>query len=201
VDDRSAVSQLDRRSLITGLCAAGSLACLGCSRLAFAGDVKEAASHKFDAPSEYTFAQVFKHAYGDAFIPTMQVLKEQVGLETIQAAASESARRQIGAMAKMAPSTGLADWVRPLKKPNRLWSHALTFEVVEDTENTFEVRIKECLWAKTFRDADAADLGYAYVCHADFAMAQAFNPKLHLTRDTTLMQGDSYCNHRWEFKA
>ena len=194
-------SDLDRRQLITGLCAASSLACLGCSRLAFAAGEGEAPAHKFAAPSEMSFEEVFKNAYANSFIPTMRVLEERIGLETIQSAASEAAARQIGQMAKAAPSNGLADWVYPLKNPDRFWQHALTFEIVEDTETAFEVRISECLWAKTFRDADAADLGYACVCHADYAMAQAFNPKLHMIRDKTLMQGCSHCNHRWDIKA
>ncbi len=47
----------------------------------------------------------------------------------------------------------------------------------------------------------AAELGYAWICHPDFAIATAFNPKMHLKRDTTLMQGESCCNHRWEVEA
>jgi hypothetical protein len=169
--------------------------------LAFASGEAEASVHKFAAPAEMSFEEVFKHAYADSFIPTMRVLQERIGLENIQSAASEAAARQFGQMAKTAPSNGLADWVFPLKNPNRFWKHALTYEVVDDTENAFEVKITECLWAKTFRDADAADLGYACVCHADYAMAQAFNPKLYMIRDKTLMQGRSHCNHRWEMKA
>ena len=201
MDRRPQHSNFDRRQLITSLCAAGSFMCLGCSRWACASEEAEPPTHKFAAPAEMSFVEVFKHAYAGSFISTMRVLQERVGLESIQSAASEAAARQFGQMAKAAPSNGLADWVFPLKNPNRLWRHALTYQIVEDTDNAFEVRITECLWAKTFRDAEAADLGYACICHPDYAMAAAFNPKLHLIRDTTLMQGDSHCNHRWEMKA
>ena len=57
---------------------------------------------------------------------------------------------------------------------------------MEDSETALEVRITECLWASTFRAADAADLGYSWVCHPDFAMARAFNPEMRLHRDRTL---------------
>lgn len=184
--------------MITRLCAVGSLACLGCSRFAFAADEGDAPAHKFAAMSEMSFEEVFKFAYVNSFIPTMKVLADRIGLESIQSAASESAAHEIGKMAESLPSRGLADWVSGLKNPNHLWKHVLTSEIVEDTENAFEVRITECLWAKTFRDADAADLGYAYVCHPDYAMASAFNPTMRMTRDKTLMQGFSHCNHRWE---
>jgi hypothetical protein len=201
MDRRPFESDLDRRQLITSLCAVGSLACLGCSRLAFAADQDEAPAHKFAAMSDMSFEAVFKFAYANSFIPTMNVLADRIGLESIQSAASESAAQEVRQMAEALPARGLSDWVEPLKNPNHLWKHVLTAEIVEDTENAFEVRITECLWAKTFRDADAADLGYSYVCHPDYAMATAFNPKMHMIRDKTLMQGCSHCNHRWEIKA
>jgi hypothetical protein len=55
----------------------------------------------------------------------------------------------------------------------------------------------ECLWAKTFLDANAADIGFACVCFPDYAVAQAFNPKMKMIRDKTLMQGHDCCNHRY----
>ena len=51
-------------------------------------------------------------------------------------------------------------------------------------------------WAKTFREAGSADIGYAAVCHEDYAACQAFNPKIKMIRTKTLMQGDGCCDHR-----
>ena len=85
-----------------------------------------------------------------------------------------------------------------LKEPDEILRHAIAFDIVEDGGTAFEVRVTECLWASTFRAADAADLGYSWVCHPDFAMARAFNPEMRLRRDQTLMQGATHCNHRWE---
>ncbi|MCU0304053.1 MAG: L-2-amino-thiazoline-4-carboxylic acid hydrolase [Thermoanaerobaculales bacterium] len=191
-------SDLDRRQLIGSLCALGSAACLGCSRLARAVESERATPHRFAAMSDMSFEEVFRVAYVNSFIPTMKVLAERVGLETIQAAACDSAADETRRMAEALPSRGLADFARPLKQPDRFLEHVLAFAIVEDRETAFEVRVTECLWATTFRRADAADLGYVWVCHPDFAMAQAFNPDLRLTRDSTLMQGGAYCNHRWE---
>ena len=189
-------SHMDRRQLVKSLCTAGSIACLGCSRLAFAA-AEGAPAHKFAAPSEMSFEEVFRVAYVNSFIPTMKVLAGRVGLETIQEAACASAAEEVRRSAASAPSRALADWAASLKTPNRLFEHVLTYDIIEDSRQAFEVRVTECLWATTFRDADAAELGYSWVCHPDFAMATAFNPRLRLTRDTTLMQGDRCCNHRW----
>ncbi len=62
------------------------------------------------------------------------------------------------------------------------------------------MRVSECLTATVFREADAAHIGYAAVCHADFALPEGFNPKIRLVRTKTLMKGHDCCNHRyvWE---
>ena len=95
----------------------------------------------------------------------------------------------------------MAAWVAVLKTPDPLVDHVLTTEIVDESDTAVEVRITECLWAKTFREADAADLGYACICHPDFAMAKAFNPNMRMIRDKTLMEGHSHCNHRWVMEA
>jgi len=64
-----------------------------------------------------------------------------------------------------------------------------------------EIRVTECLWAKTFRDAKAGDIGYATICYQDYAMSQGFSSKLKMIRSKTLMQGHDYCNHRWVWEG
>ncbi len=73
--------------------------------------------------------------------------------------------------------------------------------IVEDTETAFALRVTECIWADTFLKEDAGDIGFALICHGDYAWPQGFNPKIRMIRDKTLMQGDSYCNHRYVFEG
>ena len=195
------VANLDRRRLIAGLCAAGSLACLGCGRAALAGGAAEVATDGGPAAaSGMSYEEVFHYAYARSFIPTMKVVAGRVGLEVIQAAACESAAREVASAAAGLPDRSLAAWAASLKEPTPILEHALELDVVEESESVFEVRVTSCLWASTFRAADAADLGYAWVCHPDFDMARAFNPDMRLHRDRTLMQGASHCNHRWQLE-
>jgi hypothetical protein len=72
--------------------------------------------------------------------------------------------------------------------------HALEAEIVEQSPEAFEYRVKRCLWAKTFRDEGAGDIGYALVCYPDYAVARGLNPKLQLIRMKTLMEGDDSCS-------
>ena len=73
----------------------------------------------------------------------------------------------------------------------------LTLEIAEDTSRAVEVKVAECLWAKTFRELGAAEIGHRLICHRDYGDCQGFNPKITLIRSKTLMQGDDCCNHRF----
>ena len=69
------------------------------------------------------------------------------------------------------------------------------------TQEEFPAETGECLWAKAFREANAADLGFKLVCSADYVTAEAFNPDIKLIRDKTLMQGHDCCNHKYVVKS
>lgn len=78
--------------------------------------------------------------------------------------------------------------------------HCLNFTIVEDTPKKLALKFTKCLWAKTFLEINAPDIGYAICCHPDFAMAKAFHSKLKIVRTMCLMKGDGYCNstYIWE---
>ena len=88
-----------------------------------------------------------------------------------------------------------------MKNPDHFWNHVVSLDIAENTDSVFEVKINECLWAKTFQENNASDIGFSCICYPDFAAAQAFNPKMKLIRTKTLMQGHDCCNHRWIMEA
>jgi hypothetical protein len=193
---------MNRRQLLTRSLCAGSVLCLGGSPL-LAALVQEDEStvHKFQADSGMTYEEIFRLAYVQSYIPTMKVLGEKVGLDVIEEAACEASFQNTAAGASRLPKRDLSALAGFFRNPNRHLAHMLTLEIVEDTDTVFEMKVTECLHAKTFRDADAADLGYRCICRPDYATAEAFNPKIKLIRDKTLMQGHSYCNHRYEMEV
>jgi hypothetical protein len=65
-------------------------------------------------------------------------------------------------------------------------------EIVEDTDKAFELKVTECIWAATFLQAKAGEIGYAAVCYGDYAWAEGFKSKIKLIRDKTLMQGPGF---------
>jgi hypothetical protein len=194
-----------RRELLLNVLPACSL-CLGCTRLA--GIVAAMPQKPQPTPlskrsaekADMTHEDIFKFAYGEA-IPVLKNLSGQIGkdrfLEMLQKATSEAAVREVEEAYGKQPKRDLATYLADLKKPSPLYQHALTFEFVKDTEKEAEAKITECLWAKTFRKANAADIGYSLICHGDIAAIKAYNPKITLTRSKLLMKGDDECRFRW----
>jgi hypothetical protein len=97
--------------------------------------------------------------------------------------------------AKRSPDNSFGTYIKTFD-PVR-YQDTLTMEIVENTDNAYELKITECMWASTFLAAKAGDIGWASVCFGDYAWAEGFNPKIKLVRDKTLMQGHDICNHRY----
>ena len=206
MDTKTLSFKQNRRQLLSKILPAGSLICLGCSNVGALSPSKEKTTvsqdqHKFLKDSGMSFKEVYEFAYKEGFIPVMQNLADELGkenfIEMLKRASSKSAAQYARNMAQNLPRNDLAAFTAHLRKTNHFWKHVLTFDIVEDTDKAFEMKIAECLWAKIFREAKASDIGYAAICHPDYAMAQAFNPKMRMVRTKTLMQGHDYCNHRW----
>jgi len=202
------ISQGRRRFLLRDF-PAGTLLFLGCAgpfsrAAAQSAQAPEPPKHKFLEDSGMNFEDVFRFAYKE-FIETMQFFGRQLGkdrlLEMLRKDSEEYAVREAQEYLKKLKANDFATFKEMAKeKPNRFWEHVQTKAIIEETESTFAKNVTECLFAKTFRDCGAANIGYAYSCYYDFPAAQAYSPKLKLTRTKTLMAGDDCCDFRyvWE---
>ncbi len=198
----------ERRRFLATLMPACALTCLGGRSILGANilsvpEAAQEAKHKFDAPFDrpITFRQFFGVRYGE-FLRLARALEKEMGQEKFMAflkKKTEDELFQLGQQqAKQSPDPNFATYVNTFKGPN--YDKTLTMEIVEDTDKAFELKVTECIWATTFLQAKAGEIGYAAVCFGDYAWAQGFNSKIKLVRDKTLMQGHDLCNHRyvWE---
>ena len=98
------------------------------------------------------------------------------------------------------PITCFRDWIEMHEGDSSIWTRANVDEPAVYTENTRSVRTVACLWAETWREWGAEDIGYMYECKPDFAAIKALHPSLRLERTKTLMQGDDCCDFKfiWE---
>jgi len=207
------MENLDRRSFFgrtVPACAAGCLALQ--ARTLFAqppqGQGQPAAAiHKFDAemPVKVTRRLAFRLQYALEFIPLTLFLSKTMGPEkAIELLKKFSAERSVEGAAESVKRLGGNDFAA-LKKlfsaDSPAFQGVLTMAVTESTEKAHQLKVTECLWASTFRAANAGDQGFAAVCYGDYAFAKAFNPQFEMERDQTLMQGHSCCNHRYLLKS
>lgn len=161
---------------------------------------KAGPKHKFLEDSHMSFARIFGAAYLQT-IPLWRGLEAEIGKDKlyamIKAINDKNAKSEMAGFAKAKGLSTLSDYAKPFLDPNGLYAKVLTFDVVENTPKAVELKVTECLWAQTFRGADAGDLGYVLICDGDYASAEGFNPKMRMIRTKTLMQGHDCCNHRY----
>jgi len=212
MNNQSTFHGFSRRRFLSQALPACSLLCLGAGSNAFglSPALKKAfqqAKHKFDEelPMKLTNRQLLSFTYGRDYIPLLKLLSEEIGKDKLIAILKKFSTEQGRQMGKMmAQQLGKNDFAS-LKKffspesPNL--RNELTMILTEDTNSVHELKVTECLWADTFLKAKAGELGFAAVCFGDYASATAFNPKIEMVRDKTLMQGHDCCNHRYLLKT
>lgn len=201
-----------RRLFLSKVLPACSLVCLGASSglLGFSPAVKKTlqeAKHKFDEefPVKFTGRQLMSMVWGRNYIPLLKFLSEELGKERLITLLKKHAEERGTEMGKrFAEQSGGGDFATLKKMFNpdsSNFKNALTMSITEDTTNVHEIKVTECIFASTFLEAKAGNLGFAAICYADYNMASGFNPKVKMVRDKTLMQGHAYCNHRYLLEA
>jgi len=183
----------------------GAAACLGCTGMALCAAQTAAQtgapepSSGFGAKADMTWEQVFRFAHL-GYAQILKKLSAEIGHDRfdkmLREAASEEVARSVTALTKSVPERNIAAFALYMKT-QPIYRSALVWNVVEESPTAFEIHVSQCLWAKTFRAQDAAEIGYARICYPDYAASEAFNPKMKMIRTKTLMQGHDCCNHRW----
>jgi hypothetical protein len=203
---KSGVFEPGRRQFITKIVPACALTCFGGgSALALTSEendlFQQQAKHMFDTEMDRKMTQrQFMTVRYRELINFAKALENEWGKEkTIEFIKKSTTERMLNTgknQAQRSTNTSLNTYVEQFRSVEG-YKNRLTKEVVEDTEKAFELKVTECIWATTFLDAKAGDLGYAFVCWGDYAWAEGFNTKIKMVRDKTLMQGDKICNHRY----
>lgn len=188
----------------------GRLFCLGSNNFIKSSQPEgkqkvSSAKHKFLKKSGMTFKEIFQFKY-DPYISTMQRLANFIGkdkfIEMLKKASAEVATQRVKNIIRNLPKNDFDTFIKTLVF-TPFFKNTLSMEIIERTDKVLEIKITECLWAKTvlnLKEPDAADIGYALICCPEIATALAFNPKIKTIRTKTLMQGDDCCNPRlvWE---
>ncbi len=207
-----------RREFLQGLFPAGALLYSGCSLLLTSSRLQNnsqntPAKHKFLEDSGLTMREAFRFAFLWNYIPMMQALAAQIGrekfIEMLREATDIYWGQQARNFAQQLQKKDLyayfgMDTLEPTvdnaEHRKHFWSLAISTQRIGATPKSYEMKVTECLWAQTFREANAGDIGFASICYGDEVMAAAFDQRLKFTRTKVLMKGDDCCHFRlvWE---
>lgn len=200
-----------RRQFLLEVLPAGTLFCLGCGSMSAWTAGQEAQKpaekkHKFLEDSGMSYEEAISFPIKYTLVPLLRGLSQRLKgidfIEMLKAVTYERAKERAREAAKRSPINDFAAFTSGSKKRHSspFWNHVMTYTFVEDTEKALEWKITECLFAKTFREANASDIGYATQCYGDLGHGEALAPKIRFTLTKTLMQGQDCCNHRyvWE---
>lgn len=185
-----------RREFISKLAAAGTTLCFAnlCSLSeTFAKENLDEKSFKENIAknSNLTYEQVYNFAFRDSLLPGIVALANKFGREKFVQMLTEATDE---AWVEKEPN------VRFSKNLNsEFWNNVLEFKELEKTPEKTVSRVDNCLWAKTFREAKAEDIGYALVCYIDFPNARRKGQLLE--RPKCLMKGDDCCHFEWTKKT
>ena len=197
-------TQQSRRNFLTKSVPACALTC------AFGKDIfgmipgvisqeKPQDKHAFDAEldNKITYRQLMRLRYRNSMY-MMKALEKEFGkdkiIDFLKKTTTERLIKRGQSQAEQSPDNSLNTYVDQFRAG---YKNTLKKEIVEDSENAFELKVTECIWASTFLEADMGEYGYAMICWGDYAWAEGFNPKIKMVRDKTLMQGHDCCNHRY----
>ena len=186
------------------LSTAGPLCALACLK---GGEVlgQDAAKHKFDTPVDKipTLRESFANQFGPV-IGLARTMESQLGngktIDILKKGAYDYGYQRGQQQAKDAEQPSLHAYTRQFTDP-KAFENTVTMSVVEDGPRAVELRVTECLWASTFLDAKAGDIGYAFICYGDYGWTKGYSEGFELIRDKTLMQGHDHCNHRYVAKG
>ena len=204
-------TSIGRRELLVRTAPACAMACLSMGKVSqLAAAVSRASGqdqHKFDAPldsppplTQRRLVQLQNQGLVRFIRTLQQELDEPEVIRLLNVNADGIGRRQGEGQARMLGDRNQEPSFEAFGaqfRPPR-YASSLTHEVVEDSEEAFELKVTECVWAEVFREAGlGGEVGHAAVCRMDYNWPTSFNPTIRMERSKTLMQGDECCNHRY----
>lgn len=192
-----------RRQFLSHIPAAAAL-CFGCSQgwvLSASADVRSSsqATHKFQREMPPLTYLQWAQQRNARYIGILKHLEKDLGKQRLLELLKKASYAENVALGKRLSSRidSMRTFAGPFRDENSGVGRTIVREIIEDSDTAFEMKVTECLTETIFRKADAVDLGYACVCHADFGLPEGMDLDFKLIRTKTLMQGHDCCNHRY----
>lgn len=197
---------MDRRRFVSRIIPACAAVCVGSPGSKAYGyidhDIQEI--HKFEKKHDkkYSFLQLFQ-MNNRAMVRFARTVERKYGKDAMLDLVKECARDRILPGWKKRVFKFPDRSLKTLKNylyPDQINKTSHTIEVIKDTNEIFEIKVTECLYAAGFKKLEAVDIGYATECWAYYMLVEEYNPSIKLNRDKSMMNGDEYCHYSYILK-
>jgi len=191
----------DRRNFLLNSFAAGSAVCFGCLGISVsAGNMKLVESLPQDSLKN---EELLRFALGYT-LPLMKKMQAGMGkmpfLDLLEKSAQANMADKITALSKDMKDRSMKKYGELITQLHSTYpvNDAIKYEITEQSEKVFEMKVTECIMARLFKEMNANQIGYALECHASDAAVKAFNPNAKCIKSKNMMIGDPYCVERYE---
>jgi hypothetical protein len=135
--------------------------------------------------------------------PIYEILKRDFGVAKAQAVIAEAvsgAAVQAGQAfaAKEADGTSIASFVAL----QVLWEKDDALDITVQREDTlhYDYDVHRCSYAEMYHAMGLGEIGHLLSCARDSVFIEGYDPRIELTRTTTLMQGGPRCDFRYRMR-
>ncbi|MFX1676265.1 L-2-amino-thiazoline-4-carboxylic acid hydrolase [Paraburkholderia sp. A2WS-5] len=132
--------------------------------------------------------------------PIYEILKRDFGIERAQAVIAEAVRgaaidagRQFAA--REPNGTSIASFVAL----QVLWEKddALEVETLRADDEAYDYNVHRCAYAEMYHAMGLGEIGHLLSCARDAEFISGYDPRVELTRTSTIMQGGKRCDFRY----
>ncbi len=84
--------------------------------------------------------------------------------------------------------------------PQWMADGALEVEILKEDDKNVDYNVTRCRFAEMYREMGMGDIGHILSCGRDGTFCTGYDPKIHLDRSQTIMQGASHCDFRYRYE-
>ncbi|AYZ61811.1 2-amino-thiazoline-4-carboxylic acid hydrolase [Burkholderia multivorans] len=132
--------------------------------------------------------------------PIYEIMKREFGIERAQAVIAEAVRgAAVDAGRTFAAQEPGGTSVKSFVALQVLWEKddALDVEVRREDDAHFDYDVNRCSYAEMYHAMGLGEIGHLLSCARDSYFIQGYDPRIALTRTTTIMQGGKRCDFRY----
>jgi hypothetical protein len=135
--------------------------------------------------------------------PIYEIMKREFGIERAQAVIAEAVRGAAvdagrGFAAREPDGTSVASFIAL----QVLWEKddALDVEVRRADDGHYDYDVHRCSYAEMYHAMGLGEIGHLLSCARDSHFIEGYDPRIALTRTSTIMQGGARCDFRYRLQ-